>query len=427
VASRILIAEDDPTSARFLSLALAHLGHEVRHAKDGAEALLALEEFPADLILTDLQMPCMGGIELLGRVRERWPGLPVIVITVVEEVETIVSAVQRGAINYLLKPCSAERIGDAVAKALRRPPSLPRGGGPLAAIIGGSRAILEARRAIELAAQCDVPVLITGRTGTGKELAARAIHADSSLASGPFIAHNGATTTRELFDSVLFGHVRGAFTGADRDSEGLLQAAHGGVLFLDELEALLPELQAKLLRVLDDGEARPVGSPKSYHVSVRFLAATNRDPGEMLREGSLRDDLYYRLRGIEIRMPTLAERLEDLPLLVDHFLGEQHPGCTREGMAALRSHPWPGNVRELRYVLQAAKARAPERALEPGDLALPTTTAITGVGDRCGTLRDAELEVIQRTLRAFGGNLSGTAKALGIDRSTLRRKLAERS
>lgn len=307
-----------------------------------------------------------------------------------------------------------------------------RGGeeGPLAAIIGKSRAMVDLRHTIELAARSDVPALIIGRTGTGKELAARAIHAASSLASRPFVAHNSATSPRDLFDSLVFGQVRGAFTGAERDSKGLLQEADGGVLFLDELEAMSLELQAKLLRVLDDGEARPVGSTRTYHVSVRFLAATNHDPREMVCDGSLREDLYYRLRGIEIRLPTLAERLEDLGLLVAHFLGERHPGCTREAMEALRSHPWPGNVRELRNVLSVARARAPERAIEPGDLALPATTERTdgkGLDARAGSLRDAEIKIILRTLRASGGNLSRAAKALGIDRSTLRRKLAERS
>ena len=427
----ILIAEDDPTSARYLSLVLADLGHEVRNAADGLEALLALEESLSDLVITDLQMPRMGGIELLERVRERWPGLPVVLISVVEDVETVVTAVQRGAVNYLLKPCSPDRIGDAVGKALRgRPPALPEGGGPLAAIIGRSRAMVDLRRTIELAVRSDLPVLITGRTGTGKELVARAIHAASNLASGPFVAHNSATMPRELLDSVLFGHVRGAFTGADRDSTGLLQEADGGVLFLDELEAMSLELQAKLLRVLDDGEARPVGSTKTYHVSVRFLAATNHDPRELICDGSLREDLYYRLHGVEIRLPTLAERLDDLPLLVAHFLGERHPGCTRKAMAALREYSWPGNVRELRNVLNAAKSCAPERALDPGDLALPATSERTdgkGLDARPGSLRDAELEMILRTLRASGGNLSRAAKALGIDRSTLRRKLAGRS
>jgi two-component system NtrC family response regulator len=308
----------------------------------------------------------------------------------------------------------------------RRAAALRERADPLAAIIGGSRVILDLRRRIDSAARSEIPVLISGRTGTGKELAARAIHALSSLAGGPFVAHNCATTPRELFDSVLFGHVRGAFTGANRDSRGLLREADGGVLFLDELETMSLDLQAKLLRVLDDGEARSLGSTKTYRVSVRFLSATNRDPREMVGNGTLRADLYYRLHGIEVHLPPLVERLEDLPLLVAHFLGERHPGCTPEAMNALRSHAWPGNVRELRNVLHAARVLAAEREIELGDLALP---AITDEPEsaRPGTLRAAELELIERTLRASGGNLSLAARTLGIDRSTLRRKLTERS
>ncbi len=432
----ILIVEDDASSAQYLVLALRDMGHKVRHAPDGLAAVLSLEESVPDLVITDLQMPRMDGIELLGRIRERWQGLPVILISVVGEVETVVSAVKHGAVNYLLKPCSPQRIADAVEKALRaRLPPPSAGLDALGRIVGKSRGMVEVRHAIELAARSDLPVLLTGATGTGKELAARASHALSKLAAGPFLAHNCATTPRELFDSVLFGHVRGAFTGADRDCAGLLREADGGVLFLDELEAMTFELQAKLLRVLDDGESRPVGGTKSYHVSVRFLAATNRDPQEMIREGTLRQDLYYRLRGIEIHLPPLAQRLEDLPLLVAYFLGRERPACTLAALDVLRAHPWPGNVRELKNVLLAARARATDREIEPGDLGLEYAARLPRASDvqagtptsGLGSLREAEQDIVERTLRAFGGNRSRTAKALGIDRSTLRRMLARKA
>jgi DNA-binding NtrC family response regulator len=289
----VLIVDDDPAALLYAETVLREEGYAVRTASSGTEALLAIDLRAPDAVVTDLRMPQMNGLELLDQIAPRWPGLPVILLTVDQDVETVVEAVQRGAVNYLVKPVAPHVLADAVRKALavhRRPSAA----GPLAGIVGESRAIEEVRQQVELAAHTDVHVLLTGETGTGKELVACAIHRSSILAQEPFVAHNCAATPRDLFDSQFFGHRRGAFTGADRDHVGLIEQADGGILLLDELETLSPEHQAKLLRVLDDGEIRPVGSPEFRLACVRFIAATNRDPGLMIREGCLRQASWGR-------------------------------------------------------------------------------------------------------------------------------------
>jgi two-component system NtrC family response regulator len=295
--------------------------------------------------------------------------------------------------------------------------------------------MVEVRHRVTLAARSNVPILITGDTGTGKELVARAIHATSASASGSFVPHNCAVSPRDLFDSQFFGHRKGAFTGADQDHLGLLREADGGMLFLDELETLDLMFQAKLLRVLDDGEVRPVGSEKSYRVAVRFVAATNRAPRSMLADGSLREDLYYRLRGFEIQLPRLAERRQDIPALARYFL-DGAPEPTAEAMALLEAGPWPGNVRELRNAVVRAVAVANGRAIEPdhlpsgletaGDEALETSPHRAGELQEVSlSLRDVERRAILEAMERCGGNRSKAARMLEIDRSTLRRKLQE--
>ncbi len=427
----ILVVDDDGSCARYASAALTESGHEVRCAANGVEALLLVEERLPDLVLSDLRMPEMDGLELLAHLRQGWPELPVLLITVDEDIEHVVQAVQSGAVNYLLKPCAPERLCDAVEKALRIPRS-PRQHGydEMARIIGRSRAMVEVRQAVLFASRAEMPVLITGRTGTGKEIVARTIHAASKRSSGPFVAHNCALAPRDLVDSVLFGHRRGAFTGADRDQVGLFEQADGGVLFLDELEAMSLELQAKLLRVLDDGEVHAIGSPKARHVSIRFVAATNREPLTMVAEGTLREDLYWRLRGLEIHLIPLSERLEDVQPLTEHFLGDDHAGISPEAAEALRECAWPGNVRELKNRILVAREKAQGQRIELRHLQLEPTHRGAPPGEpprssRTQTLKESENEVILRTLAACGGNRTRAARALGIDRATLRRKLAE--
>ena len=409
--------------------------YEVVSAEDGVGALVELEQGGVDLVLSDLHMPEMDGGELLAHIVQRWPALPVIMVTAASDVSEVVTYVQRGATNYIVKPAAPAAVTSAIEQALASREVEPGGDGTLADIVGTSKAMVEVRHRVTLAARSDVPVLITGATGTGKELVARAIYSLSRSSQGEFVPHNCAVSPRDLFESQFFGHRKGAFTGADRDHLGLLREADSGMLFLDELETLDPMFQAKLLRVLDDGEVRPVGSEKNYRVSVRFVAATNREPQAMLEDGSLREDLYYRLRGFEVQLPRLAERKQDIPALIAHFLGTA-PAPTPEALAILEAAPWPGNVRELRNVILSAASVANGRPIEPGQLPSslesivdePTEPEAYGQAGADGAslaLRDVERRAILEAMDRCGGNRSKAARLLEIDRSTLRRKLHE--
>lgn len=432
----LLVVDDDPGSSGYVSLALQQAGHTVRTASNGVQALLAIEREVPALVISDLQMPAMGGLELLTCIKERWPEVPVVLFSVEEDVATVVEAVQRGAVNYLVKPVSPSVLQatatKALARASRTTPPPPSGEAP--EIVGVSLSIVHIRHTVALASRSDVNVILMGETGTGKELVSRAIHRLSSLAAGPFVAHNCALTPAEMFDSEFFGHRRGAFTGADRDRTGILREADGGVLFLDELECLSLANQAKLLRVLDDGEIRPVGSEQSRPVSVRFVAATNRAPEAMLASKELREDLYYRLRGFQIELPPLRDRREDIPLLAEHFLRDKASSLTGRALEALGRCSWPGNVRQLRNVLRSACAAAGAQPVDAHHLDLaacgdphPSRSSVRPSDSPPGTvtLVDSERQTIANALRAHEGNLSRAASALGIHRSTLRRKIGE--
>jgi len=434
VGEKVLVVDDDPGFVRYLRLILQQAGYRATTASDGILGLLAVERERPALVVTDLQMPNMDGLELLTRLQQGWPALPVILISVQGDVATAVEAVRRGAVNYLVKPVAPAVLLAATANAIeagsRRVPV--ETAGRTREIVGKSPAIVRVRELIALASRSDVNVVITGETGTGKELVSRAIHRLSHIAGGPFVAHNCALTPPEMFDSEFFGHRRGAFTGADRDRAGLLREAHGGVLFLDELECLPLVHQAKLLRVLDDGEIRPVGSDRSRPVSVRYIAATNRSPAELLASGELREDLYYRLRGFQIDLPLLRERREDIALLAEHFLEDRNAKVTPRALAALEDCAWPGNVRQLRNVLLSAAAVAGGPSIDERHLDLsvassrsPRVTPAPPLAPErtIVMLEDMERETIARALEAHGGNLTRAAQALGIHRSTLRRKL----
>jgi DNA-binding NtrC family response regulator len=435
--ARILVVEDERSAAEFLRILLSDAEYDVRVAHNGVEALIALEAEAADLVVSDLRMPVMDGLELLSHLVQRWPDLPVVMLTANSDVGDVVEAVQLGAVNYLLKPAPPALVLSTVQRALVARATPVGAVGAASAIVGNSPGVVEVRHRVALAGRSDVPVLITGDTGTGKELVARSIHGASSAANGPFVAHNCALAPSELFESEFFGHRRGSFTGADRDHEGLLARANGGVLFLDELETLPLHHQAKLLRVLDDGEVTPVGAEKAIQVSVRFVAATNRDPLEMIEAGALRSDLYFRLAGFQIRLPPLASRSDDIPLLARHFAGDGHAGFTPEALDRLRATSWPGNVRQLENAVRSACAAAGSgvvgvRHLDAGageDVSgLATAGApgqVSGLDPAGLTLREVEQRAIELALEASGGNRSQAARQLGIDRSTLRRKLKD--
>jgi two-component system NtrC family response regulator len=427
MSARILVVDDQPSAAAFLEVLLGQEGHDVAKAANGVEALAELERGAFDLVVSDLDMPEMGGIELMQCIRDRWGALPVIAVTATSDVAKIIEVVRLGAIDYLVKPAEPPAVLNTVRRALlaKPTPSVPQA---FPELVGQSRAMVEVRHMVALAAGSNVPVLVTGNTGTGKELVARAIHRYSSLSEGPFVSHNCAVMPRDLFESSFFGHRRGAFTGAERDHKGLLVRADGGVLFLDEIQSLEQPFQAKLLRVIDDGEVVPVGSETSQQVSVRFVAATNRDPAELIAQGEFREDLYYRLRGFAIKLPRLAERREDIPLLATHFLDEGDAGFRPEALEALERAPWPGNVRQLRNVVLSAAAAAGEQEIEVRHLALDPTGAQPTDGPASalrGTLRDVERRAILQALEDADGNKSAAARALDIDRSTLRRKMRE--
>jgi len=434
MADSILVAEDERASAEYLKLLLEEMGYAVRVAGNGVEALLALEAGRFDLVITDLRMPSMDGFELLTHLGQRWPNLPAIVLTANEDVSDIIEAIRLGAVNYLVKPATPGSVESAVERALlTRQRSIVRDSA-VPELIGSSKPMVEVRHRVLMAARSDVHVLVTGHTGTGKELVSRAIHTHSGLSKGPFVAHNCALSPADLFESEFFGHRRGSFTGADRDRRGLLREAHEGVLFLDELETLDLGFQAKLLRVIDDGEVRSVGAERPERVNVRFVAATNREPQVMIDEGSLREDLYYRLRGIEIRLPALADRREDIPMLIAHFDRPDSAGFTPEATEALCLAPLPGNVRQLRNLVQGARAAAGDTAvgrlhlpmdqIEGGRPAVPQGTGSEGV-PRGISLREIERRAIAQALEDCDGNRTRAARLLDIDRSTLRRKIAE--
>ena len=360
----ILIVDDDPIAAEFARLTLELDGYEIRTASDGQAAILAIEEEMPAIVLCDVQMPGLCGHEFLCHARPRWPTLPIIMLTVQADVADVVRFIQAGASNYLVKPIHPEPLRCAVKQALVERSARSEASGPTesSGILGTSMAMIDARRLIALAGRTEFNVLIVGETGTGKELVARGIHAASARRSGPFLAENCAAVPTDLFESEFFGHQRGAYTGAAGDHRGRIEVADKGTLFLDELEMLSPAHQAKLLRVMEDGEVRPVGATAARPISVRYVAATNREPAGMLERGELRSDLYYRLRGFEIRLPPLRERPEDIRPLVHHIVGQDRrvSPCVLE---FLESRPWPGNVRELQCALRWALSVAGEATL----------------------------------------------------------------
>jgi two-component system NtrC family response regulator len=438
---KILIVDDDASLRRVLEYNLAEEGYAVATACSGEEALAALGKGAFDLVVTDIQMPGISGMELLARVRQETPETQVIVITAFGTIERAVEAMKAGAFEYVTKPFNRDELKLAVRKALRVQ-HLERDNVRLRRevsrrfevtnIVGDSPPMQRVFRLIEKVADTAAPVLITGDSGTGKELVARAIHYGSGRAERPFLAVNCAAIPRELLESELFGHKKGAFTGAIRDKRGKFEEAHGGTLFLDEIGDLPVELQPKILRALQEMEVTPVGSNDTVRVDVRILSATNRDLEERIEEGAFREDLYYRLAVVPIHVPSLRERPDDIPLLVMHFLERLAPGpavtVTPEALATLQAYPWKGNVRELENTLErllilrdgdTIDAEAlPEKVRHPqpkgGHGAFAFTFPPEGVG-----LEEAERELILEALRRSGWNQSRAAQLLRVPRHIL--------
>jgi two-component system NtrC family response regulator len=445
MTGRILFIDDDRAGREVALFNLRKSGYEVTAASDGQEGLAAFSPGKFDLVITDVKMPGISGIEVLRRIRSQAPDVPVLVITAFGNVETAVQAMKEGAYDFIGKPFHRDQLLLSVGKAFERRRLAAevhdlriRAGGVEREIVCASPAMKQVLTVADRVAGTDATVLITGESGTGKEAVARRIHVRSLRAEGPFVAVNCAAIPGELLESELFGHSRGAFTGAVRDRTGRFRQASGGTLFLDEVGEIPFPLQAKLLRVLQERAVDVVGGDRPVPVDVRIVAATNRDLPSLLREGAFREDLYYRLNVVEIRVPPLRERPEDIPPLVDFFMKEVATGSEltvpSAVMEELMRRPWPGNVRELSNACErmAILCRGNEISMEDLPPAAPkarVADAQAAAGESGEewpplppeglSLVDLEKRVIERALRLKNGNITQAAAYLRIPRHIL--------
>jgi DNA-binding NtrC family response regulator len=440
-----LVVDDDPGIRASLGVLLQSWGFETVQASNVTEATRMVERHDPDIVITDLVMPESSGLDLLRKLKAGDPHRPVLLITAQGSIDVAVEAMKQGARDFLTKPLTdlpklkallddAERELEMRRKARRLTAKIEEEGG-LGDFVGVSKAIREVYQIIESVAQRDVSVMITGESGTGKEVVARSIHKLSRRESKPFIAINAAAIPESLIESELFGHERGAFTGAVATRQGVFEQANGGTLLIDEIAEMPMALQPKLLRVLADGKVRRLGGSYEFEFDARVLAATNRDPLKAIEDGKLREDLYYRLNVVPIALPPLRDRGEDVPLLVQHFVKEfnvKHhlniEGATDDGMSMLKSYSWPGNVRELRNVIERSMVLAKGDWIEDKDLppyvrdpGLRPEKLIFAVGET--TVADAERELILKTLERAGNNKAEAARQLGVDVKTIYNKL----
>lgn len=462
--SRVLIVDDEQSICWGLERLLTDEGFDVTTAASAEEALALVEQERPDLAMFDVRLPGMDGLSALERLRQRPDPFPVIVVTAYGNLETAVRAVENGAFDYVTKPFELEQIVDVVRRAAKSvatsAPAAPAEFDPERAfdLIGRSEPMQQVFKQIALAAPSDAAVLLVGESGTGKELAARALHKHSRASTGPFVPIHLAALNPTLVESELFGHVRGAFTGAESDRAGLLESADGGTVFFDEAADIPLPLQAKLLRAIERQEVTRVGDVRPRPARFRVVSAINRDPAACLREGTLRLDLFYRLAGFEIRLPALRERGDDVALLAEHFLQRaaasrgQGLRFDRAALTELQRRPWVGNVRELRNAVEQAAVVTRHAMVEVQHLPPPgkyervahgasvddLVAAVAAwaeqkleAGADDGRLYDAVLEAIEpplfdAVLRRTLGNRAAAADRLGIHRATLRKKLNER-
>ena len=443
---RILVVDDEPTMADSLKQNLEEDGYTVDTASNGAEAIELFDRGGHHLVVCDLQLPDTDGMEVLRHAKETHPATEVIVVTGYGSVARAVEATKAGAYWFLEKPFDFDMLQPLVEKAMERRDLMAQTETmrrQLATrteyfnIIGSSKSMQTIYETIESVAKSDANVLIVGESGTGKELIANAIHYNSLRAKKPFIKVNCAALPKELIESELFGHTKGAFTGAHADKDGLIQHAAGGSLLLDEIAEMPVELQPKLLRVLQERSYRKIGSERTYAVDFRLISSTNRPPADAIRDGALRDDLFYRISTITIHVPPLRERSEDIQLLSEHFLKMyarkyQRPitGISQTAYQRLFAHAWPGNVRELQNVVERAVLLAKANKIEPVDLPFDNGSLPERGGQAAGwdvppnmTLEDIEKLVIERTLQRTGGNKQAAANLLGIYRPRLYSKI----
>ncbi|GAB1411085.1 sigma 54-interacting transcriptional regulator [Desulfovibrionales bacterium] len=444
MSARILVVDDDRAHLAMLQAMLQGWGYEVHPATDGEEAIALVHEQSFDAVLTDIRMAKVDGLEALRQIRSYNPFLPVLLMTAYSSLDIAVDALKAGAVDYLHKPLDFDELRAALQRtithgALRPAPAESDAPELHSPIIGNAPPMLELKRMIQAVAPSEASVLILGESGTGKELVAKAIHQGSLRAAKPLVTVNCAALQENLLESELFGHEKGAFTGALRQRDGLFVHANGGTLFLDEIGEMAVALQAKLLRALQEGEIQRIGSDRIIRVDVRILAATNRDMQAEIHAGRFREDLYYRLNVIALHVPALRERAEDIPVLAQHFLtrfAERNKkairGFTPRAMNAMLRYAWPGNVRELENIVERAVILTPDTYIAERDLPAAITATPLSVSHESAEpasgapgqmLEHAERQAITRTLEQANYNKSEAARLLGVTRVTLRNKM----
>ena len=436
---RILFADDEPSLQELMSLELPRMGHEVTVCPDGLTAVAAIERNTYDCMIVDLDMPGLNGVEVITRANELSCDAEAVVLTGKSSLETAVAALRQGAFDYLTKPCKLVELESLLLRVsqkrelMRKYSALKRQLEQIEGktkLVGHGRMMDSVRALIEKVSPTNSTVLILGETGTGKELVARSIHEHSLRCEMPFVAINCGALPETLIESELFGHRKGAFTGADENRTGLFEVADGGTLFLDEIGELPKSMQAKLLRVLESGEIRRVGDNEAFRVDVRVVGATHRNLVEMVEAGDFREDLMYRINTFEISLPALRQRMEDIPELAEHlyrrFRNDARPddvSFTPAAIETLQQHVWPGNVRELANVIEHACILCDRPPITPDHL--PQRFAARGLRLRTGpiTLKELEMQAIREAVERNNGNKADAAEELGVSLKTLYNKL----
>ena len=437
-SKRIMVVDDEAPFRKLLERRLSKDGNAVEAFESSESALSAAEQKQFDVALVDIKMPGMDGIELLRRIKEIHPSMEVIIITGQGTIDSAIAAMKLGAYDYLTKPCKLSELDLIVQKAYERS-TLQRQNvllqdqlrmrNPYGEIVGKSRKIREVVSLAHKVAPTASPVLIEGESGTGKELVANFIHKKSRRSEGPFIVINCAALQENLLENELFGHEKGAFTGASSFKHGLFELAEGGTFFIDEISEMNPNIQAKLLRVVELGEFRRVGGNRQIRVDVRVLAATNRNLEEEVKKGRFREDLFYRLNVVTLSVPPLRERKEDIPMLVDYFLRTQGmeggwgKAISADALGSLKNYDWPGNIRELANVLERALILSTGNTITLKDLPLTIFGKSSTLPQSVSTLVEIEKNLIEKTLGELNGNKTKTAKTLGISLRNLYRKI----
>ncbi|MDD2390160.1 MAG: sigma-54 dependent transcriptional regulator [Desulfobacterales bacterium] len=433
----ILVVDDTPAALEVIERNLSSAGYRVYTASGVADAIRILENTPIDIVITDYKMPKVSGLDLIRHVRENYYGTGVIMITGYASVKGAVEAVKMGAEEYLPKPFTDEELFAAVERALnkqelhkavldRKPHAVPDSYG----ILGKSKPVRKVLKDIKKASESTATVLVSGESGTGKELVARAVHYSSTQASAPFVPVNCGAIPEKLLESELFGYVKGAFTGANESRAGFFQTADGGTIFLDEVNEMSPAMQVKLLRVLQDRQVLMIGARKACKVDIRIVASSNKDLRSLVEKGTFREDLFFRLNVISIRVPPLRERREDIALLISHFaagfadeLGKPVPAFSDETLQVLLNYSWPGNIRELENLIQRLVVMTEGNVIRIPDLPAIMRFSAISPSAPFRSLAEEEASYIRMVLASVGGNKSRAAKILRIDRKTLRDKL----